>query len=249
MITIKTAAQIELIKKSAEILKAVKQIVYDAIKPGIQTLTLDKLAYKEIVKRGGKPAFLNYHGFPNTLCISLNEEVIHGIPNQRIIKNGDIVKIDIGVIFNDFYTDSAFTKAVGQVSANDAKVIEVAKNAFYIGLNQIKPGARVGDIESAIGQYVKSQNMYVPSNFTGHGIGRNLHEDPSIHNQGIAGTGPLLRDGMVICIEPMILQQSNKVKIMKDNWTVVSLSGLSTAHYEHTVLIKNGYPVILTEGI
>lgn len=249
MITIKTAAEIALIKKSAEILTTVKQFVYDAIKPGIKTIDLDKLAHREIIKLGGKPAFLNYHGFPNTLCISVNEEVIHGIPGKRVIKDGDIIKVDIGVIFKGYYTDSAFTKAVGKVNPQHLKVIEVAKQAFYVGVNQIKPGARIGDIESAIGQYVRAQNLYVPSDFTGHGIGLNLHEDPSIHNQGIPKTGPLLRDGMVICIEPMILQQTNKVKIAKDGWTVVSLSGLPTAHYEHTILIENGYPIILTEGI
>lgn len=216
MISIKTPSEIALIKKSATICKEVKQIIYDAIKPGIKTIELDQIAHQEIIKRGGKPAFLNYHGFPNTLCISINEEVIHGIPGQRVIKNGDIVKIDIGVIFNHYYSDSAFTKGVGNIPAKNQKVIEVAKNAFYIGVDQIKPGARVGDIESAIGAYVRSQNMYVPSDFTGHGIGRNLHEDPSIHNQGVAGRGALLRDGMVICIEPMILQQTNKVKILKD---------------------------------
>lgn len=249
MISIKTAAEIVLMKKSATICKEVKQIIFDAIKPGIKTIDLDKIAYKEIIKRGGKPAFLNYHGFPNTLCISINEEVIHGIPSERIIRDGDLVKIDIGVIFNGYYSDSAFTKGVGKISTNALKVMEVAKAAFYVGLNQIKPGARVGDIESAIGAYVRAQNMYVPNDFTGHGIGRQLHEDPSIHNKGIANRGPLLRDGMVICIEPMILQQTNKVKILKDRWTVVSLSGLPTAHYEHTILIENGYPVILTAGI
>ncbi len=249
MISIKTASEIILMKKSATICKEVKQILFDAIKPGIKTITLDKLAYKEIIKRGGKPAFLNYLGFPNTICISLNEQVIHGIPGNRVIKDGDLVKVDIGVIFDGYYSDSAFTKGVGTISQSAQKVMEVAKAAFYVGLNQIKPGARVGDIENAIGQYVRLQNMYVPSDFTGHGIGKKLHEDPSIHNQGIAGRGPLLRNGMVICIEPMILQQTNKVKILEDRWTVVSLSGLPTAHYEHTILIENGFPVILTAGI
>lgn len=249
MIIIKTPEEINLIKQASKICQEVKQILFDAIKPGVKTIELDQIAYQEIVKRGGKPAFLDYHGFPNTLCISVNEQVIHGIPSQRILKNGDLVKIDIGVIYKEYYCDSAFTKGVGQISASNQKLIEIAKNAFYAGLNQIKPGARVGDIENAIGTYVASQKMFVPANFTGHGIGKNLHEDPSIHNQGVAKTGPLLRDGMVICIEPMILQQTNKVKILNDGWTVVSLSKLPTAHYEHTILIENGYPVILTAGI
>ncbi len=249
MIPIKTTAEITKMKKAGEILSEVKQVVFDAIRPGITTDELDKIAFNETIKRDAKPAFLNYSGFPKTACISVNDEMIHGIPSQRVINDGDIVKVDMGVIWEGYYSDSAFTKGVGTISDKDKKLINVARDAFYVGMDQIKPGARVGDISSAIGEFVKSRGMFVPNGFTGHGIGKNLHEDPSVPNHGQPGIGPLLKDGMVICIEPMILQGSNEVIILPDGWTVVSSTGKNAAHYEHTVLIEGGKPVILTGGI
>ena len=247
MIHIKTKEQIELMRKSGEILAEVKQIVWDAIKPGISTKELDDIAYKAITKRGAKPAFKGYGGFPGTACISVNAEMIHGIPSETtIIKNGDVVKVDMGAIWKGWYSDSAFTKPVGEVTKKDKQLIQVARDAFWIGFDAIKPGARVGDVSHAIGKFVKSKGFYVPEEFTGHGIGKNLHEDPYVPNDGPAGKGPLLKDGMVICIEPMILQTSSKVKVLDDRWTVVSIDGKNTSHYEHTILIKDGRGEILT---
>lgn len=249
MITIKSKQEIELIKKSSEILVEVKKIIYDNIKPGITTLELDEIAFNEIKKRNGKPAFKGYGGFPGTACISINEEAIHGIPSSRVIKEGDIVKIDMGVIYKGYYSDSAFTKGVGVISPRDKKMIEVAKGSFYAGLDAIKPGVRVGDISYAINKYATENGFQVCEEYSGHGIGKQLHEDPLIPNNGTKGIGPILSDGMVICIEPIILQDTKNVKIASDKWTIVSSNKKNTAHYEHTILIENGVGIILTEGI
>ena len=249
MITIKTPSQIEKMKKSAKILAEVKQILWDAIKPGITPLELDAIAEKEILKRGAKSNFKGYGGFPNVACISVNTTLIHGIPNSRPLKEGDLISIDLGCTYEGWHSDSAFTKGVGKISARDQKLIDVAKEAFWRGVNAIKPGARVGDISAAIGDYVYSQDMYVPDKFTGHGIGQALHEDPYVPNDGYPKKGELLKDGMVICIEPMILQKSHETIIKEDGWTVEPKHGGRTSHYEHTILIENGLPVVLTEGI
>lgn len=249
MVSIKSSREIELISKSCKILAEVKEILYDLVRPGVSLKELDRHAFNEIIKRGAKPAFKGLYSFPATACISVNDELIHGIPSNYVIKDGDIVKIDLGCDYHGYKSDSAFTKGVGKITESDSKIIEVAKLAFEAGLAAIKPGARVGDISYAIGQVIKNNNLYTPRDYTGHGIGKELHEDPYIPNYGKKGTGILLKDNMVICIEPMILQKSDRVYVKKDKWTVVSASGLNTAHYEHTVLIKNGKGVVLTKGI
>lgn len=246
MIQIKTSQQIELMRKSGAILAEVKQIVFDAIQPGITTKELDDIAYKAIIERGAKPAFKGYGGFPGTACISVNEEMIHGIPGQRTLKEGDIVKVDMGAIWQGWYSDSAFTKGVGQISQKDKELIQVARDAFYVGIDAIKPGARVGDICAAIGEFVAKKGYRVPYDYSGHGIGKALHEDPFIPNAGRKGTGALIQNGMVFAIEPMILQTSSEVKVLKDKWTVVALDGKNTSHFEHTVAIVDGRPEILT---
>ncbi|CCP23785.1 type I methionyl aminopeptidase [Mycoplasmopsis cynos] len=245
---IKTNEQIEKITKSCQILAKVKQIVWDFIRPGVSLKEIDQLAFKEIIKHGAKPAFLGLYGFPATACISVNEQLIHGIPSDYVVKDGDLVSVDLGCIYQGFNSDSAFTKAIGNVSENDRKLIAVAEGAFWAGVKAIKKGARVGDISYAIGQYIYKNNLYTPDEFSGHGIGLELHEDPYVPNVGKKGTGPLLRDGMVICIEPMIIQCPN-IKILKDGWTVISANKTNTAHYEHTVLIKDGKGIVLTKGI
>ncbi|MDC8921769.1 type I methionyl aminopeptidase [Metamycoplasma hyosynoviae] len=246
MIKIKTLEEIKKIKKACSILAEVKKIVYDFISPGVSLKEIDSVAFKEIIKRQGKPAFLGQYGFPNTCCISVNEELIHGIPSDYVVKNGDIVKIDMGVIWDGYYSDSAFTKGVGDISEQDKKLIQVAKDAFYAGFNAIKVGKRIGDISFAIGSYIKSQGFYTPEEYTGHGIGKELHEDPIVDNDGVPRTGPIIRNGMVICIEPMILQKSKNVVVKKDRWTVVDPYGLNTSHYEQTVLIYDNKAYILT---
>ncbi|AWX70276.1 type I methionyl aminopeptidase [Mycoplasmopsis anatis] len=248
MSLIKDKSAIDKITKSCKILAEVKQIVWDFVRPGVSLKEVDQLAFKEIVKRGAIPAFKGLYGFPATACISVNDELIHGIPSDYVIKEGDLVSVDLGCIWEGYNSDSAFTKGVGEISEIDKKLILVAKQSFEAGLNAIKPGARVGDISAAIWEVIKKNNFFTPDDFCGHGIGLKLHEDPNIPNRGKKNTGPLLKDGMVICIEPMITQ-TKKIKILKDGWTVVSTDGSNTAHYEHTVLIKNGKGVVLTKGI
>ncbi|WP_029512827.1 type I methionyl aminopeptidase [Mycoplasmopsis iners] len=249
MIKIKSSAEIEKITKSCQILAEVKAILWDFIRPGVSLKELDSIAFNEIVKRGAQPAFKGLYGFPATACISVNEELIHGIPSEYKLKEGDLVSIDLGCKYQGYNSDSAFTKGVGKIATQDQKLIDVAIEAFNAGLNAIKPGARVGDVSYAIGQVIRKHNLYTPNNFCGHGIGLALHEEPNIFNDGHPKTGPLLRDGMVICIEPMILQKNAKTKTKKDGWTIVSASGLNSAHYEHTVLIKDGRGIVLTKGI
>ncbi|MBU4690119.1 type I methionyl aminopeptidase [Mycoplasma sp. ES3157-GEN-MYC] len=249
MILIKTQKQIEDITKCCQILAEVKQVVYDAIRPGVSLKELDSIAFNETIKRGARPAFLGLYGFPNTMCISVNEELIHGIPSDYVLKEGDLISCDMGCTYNGMNSDSAFTKGVGKITPTDQKLIKVAKLAFQAGVDAIKPGARVGDISYAIGQVIRKNKLYTPSDYCGHGIGQDVHEDPNVHNDGKPGTGPKLVDGMVICIEPMIMQKNARIKTKSDGWTVVSASGLNNAHYEHTVLIKDGKGVILTKGI
>ncbi|MFV8435096.1 type I methionyl aminopeptidase [Mycoplasma sp. 3137] len=248
MITIKNPTEIEKISKSCKILAEVKQVIWDFVRPGVSLKDIDQLAFKEIIKRGAKPAFKGLYGFPATACISVNEQLIHGIPSDYVLKEGDLVSVDLGCIWEGYNSDSAFTKGVGKISAADQKLIDIAKESFYAGFKAIKKGARVGDISYAIGKCIKENGFYTPAEFCGHGIGRRLHEDPYVPNDGVKGTGPLLRDGMVICIEPMITQ-CPKIKTLKDGWTVISADGSNNSHYEHTVLIKNGKGVILTKGI
>lgn len=247
MISIKSQREIELISKSCSILASIKKKIRSAVRPGVSLKDLDSIAYNETIKSGAKPAFLGYHGFKGTICASVNEELIHGIPSNRVLKDGDLISIDMGVNYQGFYSDSAFTMSVGKSTKENDLLIKVAEESFYEGLLAIKPGAKLGDISYAIGQCIKKYNMYTPDEFTGHGIGKSLHEEPYVYNDGKKGTGPLLRDGMVICIEPMILQGSKNIKILKDGWTVVSTTGKKSSHYEHTVLIKEGKGVVLTQ--
>ncbi|WLP85473.1 type I methionyl aminopeptidase [Mycoplasma seminis] len=248
MITIKNPEEIKKISKSCQILAEVKQVLWDFVRPGVSLKDIDQLAFKEIIKRGAKPAFKGLYGFPATACISVNEQLIHGIPSDYVLKDGDLISIDLGCIWEGYNSDSAFTKGVGKISQQDQELIDVAKNSFLAGFNAIKKGARVGDISNAIGTYIRNHGYYTPAEFCGHGIGRNLHEDPYVPNDGKKGTGPLLKDGMVICIEPMITKHP-RIKTLKDGWTVVSADGSRNSHYEHTVLIKNGKGIILTKGI
>ena len=246
MIHIKSQREIELITKSCKILASVKEKIRQAVRPGVSLKDLDSIAYNEIINSGAEPSFLGYKGFKGTICASVNEELIHGIPTNRILKDGDLLSIDVGAVYQGYHSDSAFTISVGEETEENKMLIEVAKNAFLEGLKAIKIGARIGDISYAIGKYIKEQKLYTPKEFCGHGIGKKLHEDPYVFNEGTPGTGEVLKDGMVICIEPMILQKSNKIKILKDGWTVVARSNMKSSHHEETVLIKNGKGIVLT---
>ncbi|MGY6171897.1 type I methionyl aminopeptidase [Candidatus Mycoplasma pogonae] len=248
MVSLKTEQEIAKITKASQILAEVKKIIFEAIQPGVSLKELDSIAFQETTKRGGKPAFLGYQGFPATICASLNEELIHGIPDDRILRNGDLLSVDMGVIFENYYADSAFTKSIGITTPENEKLITVAKEAFWAGVNAIKPGARLGDVGAAIFKVIQAHGCYTPKEFSGHGIGKALHEEPYVENYGQVGKGLLLRDNMVICIEPMILQGSAKIFIKPDRWTVVSQSKHKAAHYEQTLVIKNGYAIVLTDN-
>ncbi len=247
MITIKTPSQIDKLEKSGQILGKVKNELKKMIKVGVTPIELDSYAEKRIIELGAKPSFKGYMGFQHTLCVSINENLIHGIPNNIPFKNGDVIKIDMGAIYDGYHSDSAFTIGLGNISKRDEELIQTAEISFNKAIEAIKPGARIGDIGHAIESYVKSKGLFVPIDFTGHGVGTQLHEEPYVPNFGKPGTGILLKDGMVIAIEPMIMQDTDELVILKDGWTVQSVSGKNTSHFEQTLVIQNGYAKILTE--
>lgn len=250
MITLKSKREIGIMKEAGRIVELAHIAVAKAIKPGITTLELDKIAYDVIIKNGATPSFLNYNGFPNSICASINEVVIHGIPKNNIkLKDGDIISIDIGASYKGYHGDAARTHAVGCVNAEKLKLIEVTKQSLFAGLKFAKPGNRLSDISHAIETYAKSFGYDVIEEYTGHGIGTKLHEDPSIPNFGEAGHGPILKPGMTLAIEPMITMGKKNIKVLADNWTVVTIDKLPSAHYEETIVItEDGYEILTKEN-
>ncbi len=245
MTKIKTNAEIALMKKSGSILKLVRSALKDAIKPGITPLELDKISHKIMLANKSKPSFLGYGGFPATICSSVNEVLVHGIPNNRPLQNGDIISIDIGVNYQGFHSDSAFTIGVGEISKQAQHIIDVTEKSLAIGLSVVKDGIKTGDIGYAIQKYVEGQGYHLPKDYTGHGIGRELHEGPYIPNYGNRHQGDSLKAGMTIAIEPMVQIETDQTETMADGWTVKSLNRKITAHFEHTILItKDGYELI-----
>ncbi len=247
MIIIKTKEEIEILKEGGKILSNLLKEIEKLIIPGISTLELDKFAYEYILSYGAKPSFLNYNGFPASLCISINEVLIHGIPKKDLfIKDKDIVSIDAGVYYKGFHTDAARTFIVGELDKQIVKLVETTEKSFFEGIKHAKVGNRLSDISSAIEKTVTKAGFYVVREYVGHGIGRRLHEEPSIPNYGKPGTGPILKAGMVFAIEPMVLQKSPRVATKADGWTVAATNGLATAHYENTIVITDGEPEIIT---
>ncbi len=216
------------------------------LKPGISTLELDNIIYDIILKNNGTPSFKGLYGFPGSACISINEELIHGIPSKRVLKEGDLISIDAGVYKNGYHSDAARTYIIGEQSEEVNKFVEYTKQSFYEALKYCKEGYRVGDISNAIQTYIESKGYSLPKEFTGHGVGTKLHEDPMVPNVGMANNGPRLRKGMVIAIEPMVNMGTDKVITLSDGWTVVTKDGALSAHYENTVSITDGEPEILT---
>lgn len=248
MIVIKTKEEIEKMRKSGKILRLVLDMVKEKIVPGVKTIELDKMAEEMIYKLGGVPAFKGYRGFPNSLCISINDEVIHGIPGNRVIEDGDVVKVDGGVIFDGYYSDAAFTKIAGNPkSETDVKLVDVVEKAFYEGVSSIYVGAHLYDIGYSIQKFVESNGFSVLRDYTGHGIGRNLHEDPSVPNFGKKGTGITLKAHMTLAIEPMITAGSYEVFTDTNGWTVRTVDNSNSAHFEHTVAIFEDHVELLTE--
>ena len=245
MITIKSKREIELLRVAGNIVYKTHKYLEPYIKPGITTKELDKLAYDFIISQGATPSFLNYNGFPASICTSVNEEVVHGIPSGRKLKNGDIIGIDIGACYKGYHGDSAWSYRVGSVSDEKSYLLEHTEKALYEGLNMIKPGARIGDISHAIEEYAKSHNLGVVRELVGHGVGNNLHEEPDVPNYGEAGKGPVLKEGMVIAVEPMLNLGTRKIFILDDDWTIVTQDDKPSAHFEHTVVVTNdGYKIL-----
>jgi methionyl aminopeptidase len=234
----KTTEQIEQVRESAKVLSRLLAEIAKVIKPGITTLSLDKLAYDFIQDNGGTPAFLNYHGFPYSLCISVNDQIVHGFPSEYVIKEGELVSVDGGVNLKGFISDSAYTFGVGEVSKEAQLLLDVTKVALYKGVDQAVAGKRVGDISSAVQDYVTPYKFGIVRELVGHGVGLHLHEKPEVPNYGKRGSGPKLEQGMVICIEPMINAGKAGVKFWDDGWTVSTIDGKLSAHCDQMVSIQ-----------
>lgn len=246
MIILKSKREIEIMRKAGRVVAETHAFLKEIIKPGITTKELDTLAENFIRSKDAIPGFKGYGGFPGTICASVNEEVVHGIPGMRELKEGDIISIDVGSIVEGYYGDGAKTYSVGKVTEEDEKLIAVTRESFYKGLEFAKVGNRLSDISHAIQCYVEANGFSVVVDYVGHGIGRNMHEEPPIPNFGPPGKGPRLQVGMVLAIEPMVNAGTRRVSVLSDNWTVVTKDKQNSAHYEHTVAITEDGPEILT---
>ena len=251
MIAIKNEHELSAMRQACRITAAARALAGDMVRPGVMTKQIDKAVHDYIVSQGAKPAFLGYGGFPASSCISVNSTVIHGIPGNYVLQDGDIVSIDVGAYYKGFHGDCAATFACGTISAEAQKLIDVTKQSFFEGIRFATQGHRVSDISHAIQTYVESNGFSVVRTFVGHGVGAQLHEEPEVPNFGAAGRGPRLLRGMTLAVEPMVNVGTPDVRVLKDRWTTVTADGKPTAHYENTVLITDGEPEILTvtEGL
>jgi methionyl aminopeptidase len=248
-VNIKNPVEIAIMREAGRINATVLATVRELLKPGVSTAELDAAAEDVLKKHGSVSPFkgYGYPPFPNSITVSINEELVHGIPNaNRKLKEGDLVSVDCGTFFEGYVADSAFSAGVGEISAKASKLLEVTEQALYVGIAKMRSGNRTGDISEAIQKFVEGHGFHVTREYTGHGVGRQMHEGPQVPNYGTAGTGILLRSGMVIALEPMVLVGTHKTKVSKDKWTVVSMDGSLTAHFEHSVAVTEGEPLILT---
>lgn len=246
MITLKSKREIELLKEAGHIVYLTHQYLRPHIKAGIKTKELDSLAEKFIRSKGATPSFKGYEGFPSTLCISINDEVVHGFPSERVLKEGDIISIDIGACYKGYHGDSAWTYTVGEVSDDAKYLLEHTEKALYEGIKQAKVGNRIGDISYAVEKYATEHNLGVVKELVGHGVGTSVHESPDVPNYGTKGTGPKIRDGMVIAIEPMLTLGSPDIYVEDNDWTIKTEDSSLSAHFEHTIAITNEGVIILT---
>lgn len=246
MIYLKSRSEVDKIRRSGRIVAELLNLLEKQIRPGIMTKELDKFAEEFIISHGAKPSFKGYYGYPGSLCTSINEEVVHGIPGDRILKEGDIISIDCGVFYEGFHSDAARTFAVGHISEEAKRLIEITEKSFYEGIKFAKAGYRIGDISNAIQTFVESNGFSVVRDYVGHGIGKELHEEPPVPNYGKAGRGPKLAVGMVLAIEPMVNMGTFAVIELDDGWTVVTADKKLSAHYENTIAILENGPEILT---
>ena len=246
MVKLKTTEQIELIRESALIVSKTLGMIAGEIRPGITTIELDKMAEIYIRDHNAEPGFLGLYGFPNTLCVSPNEEIVHGIPNNIPLNDGDILSVDCGVLKNGFYGDHAYTFEVGEVPQETKRLLEVTKKSLYIGISNFKLGNRVGDLGFSIQKYTEKNGYGGVRELVGHGLGEKMHEDPEIPNYGKPGTGKKFQNGMVIAIEPMINQGSKEIQKLNDGWTIIAKDKKPSAHFEHNVALINGKPQLLS---
>jgi len=247
MIVIRSDEEIETIKKAGKILAETLGTLKSHVKAGVRTKDLDKIARDEIIKRSGYPAFKGYKGFPGNICTSINETVVHGIPSDKKLKNGDIISLDVGVKFRDYFADAAVTVGVGKISSEVKKLLEVTEKALCIGIENAMPGRRLSDISASIQGFVESNGFSVVRAFVGHGIGTKIHEEPEIPNFGRPGTGPRLEPGMVLAIEPMVNAGTFEVEVLEDGWTTVTKDRRLSAHFEHTIAITKDGAEVLTQ--
>ena len=246
MISVKTERELDLMRQACKITAAARALAGEMVRPGITTGEIDKAVHDFIVSKGAKPSFLHYQGYPASACISVNEVVIHGIPGKRVLKEGDIVSVDVGAFYKGFHGDCAATFACGSISPEAQKLIDVTKQSFFEGIQFARQGYRVSDISHAVQAYVEANGFSVVRAFVGHGVGEHLHEEPSVPNYGSPGKGPRLVKNMTIAVEPMVNMGTYDVRILKDGWTTVTADGKLAAHYENTILITDGEPEILT---
>jgi methionyl aminopeptidase len=243
----KTQAELAVMRRAGAVVGDTLQVLAKKVAPGVTTGEIDRWARAELKARGAQPAFLGYHGFPGVICLSINAEVVHGIPSDaRALKDGDIIGLDFGAVIDGWFADSAITVGVGRISAEAQKLITVTRESLEKGIAAAVDGARVGDIGAAVQKHAEAAGYSVVREFVGHGIGRALHEEPPVPNYGKAGTGPRLKDGMTIAIEPMVNAGAPAVKTLEDGWTAVTQDGALSAHFEHSICIAGGKPVILT---
>jgi methionyl aminopeptidase len=246
MIVRRSQAEIAKLRRANQLVGTVLGKLRAMVAPGVTTADIDAAAEAMVLDAGGTPAFKGYHGYPATICISVNEQVVHGIPSKRPLLAGDIVSLDMGAVLDGYYGDSAVTVPVGEVSAQAKELLRVTEEALFRGIDAVRPGARVSDIGAAVQQHVEAAGFSVVREFVGHGIGTALHEEPQVPNYGPGGSGPRLAEGMVIAIEPMVNVGSPKVKVLSDDWTAVSVDGSLSAHFEHTVVVSSDGCEILT---
>jgi methionyl aminopeptidase len=245
MIILKSAKELERMREAGKIVYLTHQELKTVIAPGITTLELDRIAEKVIRGYGAVPSFKGYNGFPGSICTSVNDELVHGIPGNRKLKEGDIISIDIGACYDGYHGDSAWTYPVGQISPEARRLLEVTEEALYKGLEKALPGNRIGDISHAVQQVAENAGFSIVREYVGHGIGQGLHEEPTVPNYGLPGKGPRLKPGMTIAVEPMVNQGERHVKVLPDNWTVVTKDGSLCAHFEHTIAItEEGYEIL-----
>jgi len=248
VIEIKSPAEIEIMRRASGVVAKVLLQLKDKVKPGVSTAELDSFAKERVLELGAVPAFLGYRGYPATLCVSINEEIVHGIPSpKRLIREGDIVSLDMGAVFGGFYGDAALTVAAGKVQPPAQRLMDITRRSLEIALSKVKAGVRLGEVSHAVEAFAEENGMSVVREFTGHGIGRHLHEEPSIPNFGRPDSGPVLKAGMTLAIEPMLCLGGAEVVVKNDGWTAVSADGSLAAHYEHTVAVTEDGCEILSD--